>query len=120
MKARMAEILVARTKAKATPPPVAGGKHCYYKRTLIDHKDHALPFTTRQVALTDLKVGDVVAEEKAWETEDVVLLYKVVRINKKTISVKDCDESGRIMVYGSGEAKSKLSLWANRKFDVVN
>jgi hypothetical protein len=105
---------------ETTPAPVPGGRHLYYTFTYVDGKHQPVPFTTRKVALDELKKGDVIAEEKAWETEDVVVLYKVLRINKKTVSVTDCDEMGLVCYYPSGERKSKLTLWNGRRFDVVN
>jgi hypothetical protein len=107
---------------ETTPAPVAGGQHCYCTETYIDGKHHAVPFTTRKVVLAELKKGDVIADGRGWETEYVVGLFKVIRINKKTITVIDCDETGRICEYGyiypSGQRKSKLSI--RRTYDVVN
>lgn len=102
------------------PAPVIGGQHIYYTCTYIDGKAHPVPFTTRKVMLAELRKGDVIAEGKAWETEDVIILYKVLRINKKTISVTDCDERGHIIVYPRGESKSKVSNWIGRMFNIVN
>lgn len=89
-------------------------------KTLIDGKDHTLPFNTTNIPLSELKVGDIIGVEKAWEEADVMLLYKVVRINKKTVSVKDCDETGETYLYDNKECKEKLTIWPNRQFNRLN
>ena len=55
-------------------------------------KGEELPFHTKKVNTSELKKGDIIAETKAWEMGDTVILGKVKSINKKTISVVSCDQ----------------------------
>jgi hypothetical protein len=52
------------------------------------------PFNREKIPLSQLKKGDIIVREEAWENYDVYLMYKVLRINKKTISVIRCDQYG--------------------------
>lgn len=100
-------------------------KHCWVEKYLPDPKhSDVIPFQTKEVVLSELKKGDVIAQPTAWETEDMIILYKVLRINKKTISVVDCDQDGSVIYYPSYPTadkprKSKLTLWNGYKCSIV-
>lgn len=88
--------------------------------------ENAVQCTTRKVVWSELKKGDVIAEthsfgDEYWGTSQLVL-SKVIRINKQTISVVVCDKTGRVYKsdYLLRESKSTIPHWGNREFDVVN
>jgi hypothetical protein len=53
-----------------------------------------LPFDTTTVPLEELRRDAIIAETRGGETEDTMYLYKVLRVNKKSISVEECDQRG--------------------------
>ena len=53
-----------------------------------------LPFNTTQVSWTKLQKNDIVAVEEAREINDIIRLYRLVRINKKSLSLIECDMNG--------------------------
>ena len=84
-------------------------KQCWVKCYLPDpkHSDKIL-FKTIETPLADLRMGEIIAKDTAWETEDMIILYSIYRINTKTITVKDCDQFGTILNDGK---TTKLKLW---------
>lgn len=84
-------------------------KQCWVKCYLPDpkHSDKIL-FKTVEKPLAMLSMGDIIAKDTAWETEDMIILYSIYRINKKTITVKDCDQFGAILNDGK---TTKLKLY---------
>jgi len=99
---------------------MAPSKHVWYISSVYLSKDEApkyqyeLPFNTKVVKLSALKKGDVLVRERAWATEDVVILCKVVRINKKTVSVEDCDQRGLLTPHSSAD-KIEITQWSEWK-----
>jgi hypothetical protein len=88
----------AEEKEESAPKPAEKPRHIHYRRYLggRDDGERPLPFETRDVPLEEVKVGDVIVVSEAWECEDVDVVWKVVRLNKKTISVYACDETGTL------------------------
>lgn len=87
----------------------------FYTRTLSG--SHELPFGMTRIPLSDLKVNDIICEEKAWDgCDDVVVLYKVKRINKKTVTVMDCDQYG--LRWREGDCR-KLKIYTGCQFNVL-
>lgn len=84
-------------------------KQCWVKCYLPDpkHSDKIL-FKTVDKPLEELRKGDIIAKDTAWETEDMIILYSIYRINTKTITVKDCDQFGTILNDGK---TTKQKLW---------
>jgi len=74
---------------------------------------YELPFNTKTVPLAELKDGDIIVSERARETEDVAYLHKIMSINKKSISVVNCDQDGRVIYDSEGVTKSRLTLYSN-------
>jgi hypothetical protein len=68
---------------------------------------------TKFVPLAELKDGDIIVKERAMETEDVAYLHKIMSINKKSISVVNCDQDGRVIYEGTKVTKSRLTLYSN-------
>jgi hypothetical protein len=53
-----------------------------------------LPFKTEEKKVADLKKGDILIETQALEVMDVAYLYKILRVNKKTLTVIRVDLTG--------------------------
>jgi transposase-like protein len=84
-------------KEESAPKPAEKPKHIHYRRYLGGDRDVGeirMPFETRDVPVEEVKVGDVIVVSEAWECEDVEIIWKVCRLNKKTISLYACDETG--------------------------
>jgi len=56
----------------------------------------SLPFQTKRIDFSELREGDIVVEQQGWEVQDVVFLYKVIRINTKSVTLRKCDRYGII------------------------
>ena len=56
-----------------------------------------IPFNTTSVMFSELSKYNIIVELTEHVTEDRFHLYKVIRINKKTITVEECDQYGRRM-----------------------
>jgi hypothetical protein len=82
-------------------------------------KGEELPFHTKKVNVSELKKGDIIAETKAWEMGDTVILGKVKSINKKTISVVCCDQDGRLIITGNGHWNYKIHLYEDYPYTIV-
>ena len=91
-------------------------RHCFYTLTYIDGKTHPVPYTTVEVLKTELNVGDIVVLSKCWETEDVDLLHRVSRINKKSITLLNCDQYGATEPYKGEYSKELYKCNDTRKF----
>jgi hypothetical protein len=61
---------------------------------LAKHKPTALPFNTTEVEWTDLRKNDIVAVQEGREINDIIRLYRLVRINKNSFSLIECDMNG--------------------------
>ena len=88
--------------------PGKPNNHIHYIKYLPQNIKYELPYETISTPTEDLKVGDVISEFKAWETEDVALVYKIIRINKKTMTVVDCTEKG-VVVEARAAHPTKIS-----------
>jgi hypothetical protein len=82
-------------------------------------KGEELPFHTKKVNVSELKKGDIIAETKAWEMGDYVILGKVKSINKKTISVVGCDQDGLKIITGNGDWNYKIWLYEDYPYTIV-
>ena len=60
----------------------------------ITGKKTPFPLPTKDVEPADLQVGDVFTKCYAYETHDGVHLKKVIKKNKKTITVQTCTSRG--------------------------
>jgi hypothetical protein len=71
----------------------------------IVKKKEELPFETEYKDYDKLKKGDIVVIME-WEVNSYNLLSrisKVIRINKKSISLADCDQDGQMIEYNPDE-----------------
>ena len=93
-------------------PPVYIPKDKATKATYIDL--FQLPFNTKIVELSALKKGDVLVQGQSWDNKPVLTLYKIVRINKKTVSVEDCDQRG-LLTPNSRASKIEIHSWSEWK-----
>jgi hypothetical protein len=91
----------------------------YWCGAVKDAITYELPFNMKIVKLEELKVGDVVVQDHARETEDVAYLYKVLSINKKSISVVSCDQDGRPIYEGTKVTKSRIPLYSNWSMNII-
>lgn len=55
-----------------------------------------LPFQVRSVLVDELKKNDLIVKSEELEMDSVDIIYRVIRVNKKTITVQGCDEFGTI------------------------
>jgi hypothetical protein len=55
---------------------------------------YPLPFQTLSVPFSQLKKDDMVIEQRAGVTIDSWVFYRIVRINKKTITLRGCNRDG--------------------------
>ena len=69
-----------------------------------------LPFKTEEKKVADLKKGDIIVETEAREVVDVALLYKILRVNKKTLTVIRVDLTGE-EVPEAKKKKMELYKW---------
>lgn len=92
-------------------------RHIFYRHTYIDGVKRAVPYLTERIEKRLLKAGDIIVKRHWWETEEVESLHKVIRINKQSITVKDCDQYGYTAPYERED--NKKELMKGDKFNLI-
>ena len=70
---------------------------------------YTLPFQTLSVPFSQLSKGSIIIEEEARETMSVWVFYQVVRINKKTITLRCCNSNG--LPYNDKPIRKDIQSW---------
>lgn len=83
---------------------------------------HEIPFNIKDVELTGIKKGDILVVNKYLETDDIIQLYKVLRINKKTVSVRECNQHGGSL-YNPDDYRNKqyemIDIYSGKKWKII-
>jgi hypothetical protein len=69
-------------------------QHMWTIKDYMTGEHFGTPFTTQVVPLAELNPYDIIAEEHSGDVTHTITLYKIVRINKKTLTVYPCVQSG--------------------------
>jgi hypothetical protein len=83
---------------------------------------HEIPFNIKDVELTAIKKGDILVVNKYNETSDMIQLYKVLRINKKTVSARECNQHGGSL-YNPDDYRNKqhemFDIYSGKKWKII-
>jgi len=95
-------------------------QHIWTKCYLPDPKcSDKILFKTIETPLADLRMGDIVANHEGWETSDVIALYRIHSVNRKTLTVNDCDQFGTLTIHGRDNRK-RVPIHTNFPYHIVD
>ena len=97
-------------------------RHVYTRKNYMggDMDLYILPYRTTQRLKTELKKNDIVVKVNYGETDERDTLWRVVRINKKSITINRCDQYGTDIPFIRKDYNTELYKCDDgRKFEVL-
>jgi hypothetical protein len=83
----------------------------------LSGKHHSFPLPTKDVEPEELQINDIYTKRYHGETDESIHLYKIIKINKKTLLVRPCDQHGNMNAWSPAPDKGPRSLCPYRVLD---
>ena len=83
----------------------------------ITDKGSPFPLPTKEVEPEDLQINDIYTKRCLFDTHVSIHLYKIIKINKKTLLVRPCDQHGNMNEWSPAPDKVLRSVCPYRVLD---